>query len=252
MSIPHFFLDSGTLSLRDEIVSATVSKETIEHMHTLRLKPGEHIVLADSPGHGWEVALTATPNKKTGLIEGRIVSEKTSGIFPSLTLVQGISTADRMDQTIRQTTELGICRILPLESERSTVHLTNDSRLKKQERWTRIAKSAAEQSGQLKVPQIETPQGLLEALVSLEEHSLLFFWEEEAGLSLPVALPPLSNGPIALFIGPEGGFSQQEAELIKSRGAQTVTLGTTILRTETAAVVACALVLYQLGALGAR
>jgi 16S rRNA (uracil1498-N3)-methyltransferase len=201
--------------------------------------------------------------------------------------VQGISATDRMDQTIRQTTELGIRRIIPLESERSTVRLDDEARAAKRRRWERVARGAAEQSGQLVLPAIEMPCALPEALallVTLGCEGLVFFWEEPGGLSLGEALEqlglvrerPATDGQLrlesqpvfqheaqpepqparqprlAVFIGPEGGFSEAEATLIRAQGAQVATLGATILRTETAAVVACALILHQLGGLGAR
>lgn len=277
MSIPCFFIEDGapdvlglllsaqSQSLRDdcvvtpEVVSQTLTltlpKDVIDHMHTLRLRAGEHIVLVDAPGHGLEFELITAANKKTQQLEVRLLGEHTSTPPLQLTLVQGISTADRMDQTIRQATELGVSRIIPLESARSTVQLTGTMREKKRERWQRIARCAAEQSGQLRKPQIEPPVGLAVALELLKDQDvLLFFWEEEGGSSLAETLAEGVRGMkkprVALFIGPEGGFSVAEAECINAVGAKTVTLGKAILRTETAAVVASALVLYQLGALG--
>jgi 16S rRNA (uracil1498-N3)-methyltransferase len=145
----------------------------------------------------------------------------------------------------------------------------------KQERWQRIAQSAAEQSCQLQLPHIAEPLDLTAAIAQAKGAGpLLFFWEEPGGRSLAEALEaaleatrpgahpeapgeahpkphPLSPPQATLFVGPEGGFSAEEAALLKNAGAHTITLGETILRTETAAVVACALVLYHLGGLGA-
>jgi 16S rRNA (uracil1498-N3)-methyltransferase len=291
MSIPHFFIDNpeevllscaksqdprgdhaGQQQIPRRRFSVPLPQQTIAHMHTLRLRAGEHIVLVDAPGHGWELELTVAPDKKTRHIDGMLVCEHTSTQSFRLTLVQGISTADRMDQTIRQVTELGVSRIIPLESERSTVRLTDDTRGSKRERWQRIAQGAAEQSGQLRQPQIENPVNLAAALELLGDYDVILFFWEEGGEPLATVFPRLTQHPssealteemkhenrppvsfskVALFIGPEGGFSEQEASLIKAAGAKAVTLGETILRTETAAVVASALVLFQLGALGA-
>ncbi|MDR1184378.1 MAG: 16S rRNA (uracil(1498)-N(3))-methyltransferase [Coriobacteriales bacterium] len=261
MSLPHFFVEEISGGMVGASVSLHLDAETILHMRTLRLRVGEHVVVADEPGHGWELELTSTLQRHSTVVEGILISECTENREIDLTLVQGISATDRMDQTIRQVTELGVTRIIPLESERSNVRLEGETRKAKKERWQRIARSAAEQSGQLLFPQIEEPLGLVAAIALVRDlDGLLFFWEEPGGCSLTEALekcdlfPKSTHFPsrIALFVGPEGGFSPAEASLLENAGAYTVTLGTTILRTETAAVVTCALALYHLGALGAR
>jgi 16S rRNA (uracil1498-N3)-methyltransferase len=295
MGIPYFFIEERIDGRAGETVALTLPKQVSDHMHTLRLKAREHLVLVDAPGHGWELELAAPPRQKTGLLEGVLVDERTSAGRGTLTLVQGISASDRMDQTIRQVTELGVGRVIPLESERSTVRLNAETRVAKRERWQRIARGAAEQSCQLVAPLIESPRslaGALEALAggerlagddapagserlagrealvgserlggrdafagreALEGRSaLLFFWEEPGGRPVHEVLRELNAQQVAVIIGPEGGFSADEAALIKAAGAQTITLGTTILRTETAAVVACALALYHRGAFRAE
>ncbi|MDR1083185.1 MAG: 16S rRNA (uracil(1498)-N(3))-methyltransferase [Coriobacteriales bacterium] len=291
--MPHFFIEEGIEGFAGETVNLPLPEEVVRHLLTLRLKAHEHIVCVDAPGHGWELELTKAPGKvsrkATGRVverapvreapgraparaatqlEGVLVAERVQGWRPNVILIQGISATDRMDKTIRQTTELGISRVIPLESERSTVSLNAVTRAAKHERWQRIARSAAEQSAQLLLPVIERPRKLFEleeAIAGYDE--LLFFWEEPGGVSVSEALRSVGapkaaaevgaegdtetpNCRIAVIVGPEGGFSAQEATWVKQAGGKTITLGETILRTETAAVVACALVLYHLGALG--
>jgi 16S rRNA (uracil1498-N3)-methyltransferase len=261
MSLPHFFVDGMPEGKAGAFVSLPLDAEAILHMRTLRLRMGEHIIAVDKPGHGWELELTSVPQRHSKAVKGVLVSERTESREVELTLVQGISATERMDQTIRQVTELGITRIIPLESERSNVRLEGEARKAKGERWRRIARSAAEQSGQLLLPRIEEPLDLAAAIALVKDlDGLLFFWEEPGGCSLTDALEKSAFSQkdasfcprVALFVGPEGGFSAAEAALLESAGAHTVTLGKTILRTETAAVVTCALALYHLGALGAR
>jgi 16S rRNA (uracil1498-N3)-methyltransferase len=264
MSLPHFLIEGPIDGGVGQSVCLALGSEDAQHMHTLRLRAGERIVVGDGPGHGWELELAAAPTRHPPTLEGILVCSHTSERLAELTLVQGISAAERMDQTVRQVTELGVARIIPLESERSTVRLKGPARTTKQQRWQRIAKSACEQSGQLLLPAIEEPVGLDAALALVEGCDvLLFFWEEPGGRSIAAALDgcaarrtPAACGDAkpraALFIGPEGGFSTEEARRLEGAGAQVVTLGETVLRTETAAVVASALVLYHLGGLGAR
>ena len=256
MSLPHFFINEPIDGVAGQQIRLVLDEQVMAHLTSLRLKARERIVLVDRPEHGWILTLSASPDKKTRAIEGCLEYEKRSQSCVDLTLVQGISAPDRMDQTIRQVTELGIARIIPFESERSQVRFTESSREKKRERWQRIAISAAEQSAQLKYPIVERPLGLKGVLELLYSYDLqLFFWEEA---QTPLSSVVFKHGDgrslskAALFIGPEGGFSPDEAEYIKASGAHEVSLGATILRTETAAVVASALVLHMMGALGAR
>jgi 16S rRNA (uracil1498-N3)-methyltransferase len=292
MSIPHFFIEERIEGKAGDTVGLSLPQDICDHMHTLRLRARERVILTDAPGHGWELELATLPSRHLPHLEATLIREHMSALPPALTLIQGISAANRMDQTIRQTTELGVARIIPLESERSTVRLDTATRAVKHERWRKVARGAAEQSGQLVLPTVESPCGLSAALAMVEGYdALVFFWEEPGGRSLSEVLSEALEGAhtgvpqhrqqhrhvcgdalgeapdadlsseedegryarprVAAFIGPEGGFSEQEATHIKAAGGWTVTLGDTILRTETAAVVACALILHHLGALGA-
>jgi len=257
MALPHFFIEQALDHTAGDEISLRPSTQLMAHLHALRLKAGQSIVLVDRPGHGWKMTLAAPVLKKAGVLAGTLVEELSSAQKTSVTLVQGISASMRMDQTIRQVTELGIARIIPLEAQRCTVRLRGADAHAKTQRWQRIAQEAAQQSCQLWCPDIDPVVGLEDALRMLEGYDLLLlFWEEAqsgsvadalGGLLLQQAETPVK---IALFVGPEGGFSLEEAQTLKAQGARVVSLGATILRTETAAVVASALTLYELGALG--
>ena len=269
MNIPHFFVEKPIEGVIDEQVRLDLSVKTLNHFYALRLKVGEKIILVDGPGHAWAVALCAPPPKRSDAVEVILLTELKATREAGLTLVQGICASDRMDLSIRQVTELGVSRIIPLESERSTVRLDNAGRKRKVERWQRVARAAAEQSGQLLYPEVMSPVDLGKALEMLKDYDiLLFFWEEAVDAPLTQALLKSMSEPrkpaapsmeppgrmtlkTAIFIGPEGGFSPLEAESILESGAQSVSLGLNILRSETAAVVASALTLYHLGDLGA-
>ena len=268
MSAPHFFIDQVIPGKTGEYVKLILDEDVLGHMRTLRLKAGETIALIDTPGHAWQMLLSTAPKKRSKSIEGSLTDEYMRERTVDLTLIQGISAPDRMDQTIRQVTELGISRIIPLKSEFSNARLDASAHERKRLRWQKIARSAVEQSNQLYCPTIECPVNLTEALNMLEGYDLLlFFWEKAQNCPLsqamseckritPQSVPAKEQqncAPViktAVFVGPEGGFSDKEAASIMAFGARAVSLGPTILRTETAAVVACALVLDRLGALG--
>lgn len=159
--------------------------------------------------------------------------------LPDLTLVQGISKGDRMGQTIRQTTELGIGRIIPFLSARTVVRLAVDERGRKGSRWRRIALSAAKQSGRNILPIVEDPTGLDDICRELAEYDrVVIAWEEAdkradgTPLSVTDALEGCDiDSHVALVIGPEGGLTAEEVEAIKSLGSfvKIVSLGELIL-----------------------
>jgi len=263
MTVPHFIIDSPILSKPGDHIDLELNEAIIAHLDTLRMSVGQRLMLIDRPGHAYEIQLACTPNKKDRKIQGLILAESSSERTVDLTLVQGISTSDRMDQTIRQATELGVSRIVPFESERSEVRLVDATRLKKQSRWQRIAIAAAEQSAQFWYPEVVYPLRIDAVNNYLKGFDLILFFWEEGTISLSKVLhehrqifyrsAKMSEDKmprITVLIGPEGGFSEAESRRFVEFGAREVSLGPSILRTETAAVVACTLVLYQLGALG--
>jgi len=232
--------------------------EILAHLSTLRTRAGECFVLVDADGRATTFELLEAPRRKASALTVRICGRICYTRPAKLTLVQGISTTERMDQTIRQATELGISRIIPLESMRSTVRLTPESRLKKQDRWQRLARAAADQATCTLVPDIVAPCKLTESLSLIRDCDVvLLAWEDFHGPGIRTALAAHLADTcerklphVALFVGPEGGFDPAEVEILTTVGAVLVSLGRTILRTETAAVVASALVLHELGELG--
>ena len=271
MTVPHFHItesirntDSYCASCEADSIELTLEKDIVTHMHSLRMDKGERFVLVDPRGHASTYELCEAPpripQKKESDPTVRVklcayeVYERTT----FLTLVQGISTADRMDQTVRQTTELGVAQIIPLQSARVTVRLVDAvARSQKQERWQRIARSAAEQATCAFVPSVKRPCNLTEALAAVADHDVLVVaWEEcdEGGIRELMEQYDTEGRRlrVALFVGPEGGFEPFEIEQMRTAGAKPISLGATVLRTETAAVVASALVIHELGGLGRR
>jgi 16S rRNA (uracil1498-N3)-methyltransferase len=148
-----------------------------------------------------------------------------------------------MDFVIQKTTELGITEIVPLISERCQVRET-----RKTPRWRKIAEESAEQCGRSIVPKICEPQTFNDFFGTFSPPQCpqgIIFWEKE-GLSADEALEKTgpTEAPLFLCIGPEGGFMQSEVEIAESHGFSRATLGWRILRAETAAIVAVALVQF--------
>ena len=156
-----------------------------------------------------------------------------------------------MDFIVQKATELGISKIIPIETMRTIVKLHQEKSGKKTERWQKIASEAAKQSNAPIIPQVSSVINFKEMINSLEKDvKYILFWEEEKNLKLRDLLNITTEKRLALIIGPEGGFDEKEVRLLKEKGIISVSLGEKILRTETAALVASACVMYHFGELG--
>ena len=275
MALYRFFLENQVLANEAEACFALrLSAEDFKHAGVVRLEAGEHIGVVDAAGDYFECEVVRF---SLDVLEVRIVERLPAGKpRPTVVLVQGIAKGDKMDQIIRQTTELGISAVVPFAAERCVVKLDEKKLSSRVQRWRSIAKSAAMQSGQLHIAEVSEPKNLKEACAFLAGASVvLIFWEEasmgvgkDVGMgvgkdvgvatiaaALEAAFASLflepSDARVALVVGPEGGLTKGEvaALLAANPRAATLSLGASILRSETAAVVASALTLYELGEL---
>lgn len=219
----------------------------------LRLAPGAPLTLLDGAGGEWPATLLAlSRNSVTVRVGAR--REGTAEPRVRLLLYQGLLKAAKLEWVLQKGTELGVAAFVPLLCER-TVGARDEPRAGKRERWERIVTEATEQCGRARVPEVGDACPLARALAELPGGALAFIaWEEERAVSLRAALVRRrtagSAAPIALFIGPEGGFAAAEVAKAREHGVVPVTLGPRILRAETAAVVAVALALEACGEMG--
>lgn len=228
-----------------------LSAEDVHHaVSVLRVRAGEELEAVEPDGGVWRVrvesatrdAIVATP-----------LSHEAPGApgRPPVTLVQGVAKGEKMDAIVRQAVEVGVDEIVPILTERSVVKLDERKRAERGERWRRIAKSGAEQAHRTRVPNVSDPVDWREAGERLAGcDAVVVLWEDERAMSLAEALAPWrgrADARVAVVVGPEGGLSSSEVEAMRASGAVAATLGPTILRTETAAVVAVALAIHELG-----
>lgn len=215
----------------------------------LRMREGEQltIVLKDGIEALCEVS-TITKNEVTV----KILSTKTIASEPpvDITLYQCVSKGERMELTIQKCVELGVTKIVPVFSSRCVVRPDEPKKQKsKTERWQKIALEAARQSGRGIIPEVTEPVLFAKAIEQAKgADAFLFPWEEEHGTTLRQELTKLNRKElkeIAVFIGPEGGFDESEADLARKYDAATVTIGKRILRTETAGAAVLAMILYE-------
>ncbi|MDD4494419.1 MAG: RsmE family RNA methyltransferase, partial [Eubacteriales bacterium] len=168
-------------------------------------------------------------------------------------LFQAIPKSKKMDTIIQKNVELGIHSIIPVSTARTVVKIdSGDSGRKKSERWQRISLEAAKQCKRGIVPVIETPVAFVEALKKYKECYDIGIIPclREKNTGLKDVLRSSTFGSIAVFIGPEGGFTDEEVDLAVEEGIIPVTLGTRVLRTETAGFAVLSAIMYELGELG--
>jgi 16S rRNA (uracil1498-N3)-methyltransferase len=256
MTLHRFFV---TEDLSEDVASGVVLGLTatdVHHLsHVLRLMPGDRVIVADPRGREAEATLVlVTADSVTADVDAPILRPRA----PRIVLAPGLSRRERMEMTIQKATEIGVEEIWPIVTERCVVRLDDERAERRTQRWRRIAEEAAKQSQRAEVPVVREPMTISElASESGRFDIVLVPWEEETseGPGIGQVLDEAGATPettVLLVIGPEGGLTAQEIDALSAMGAGVVTLGSTVLRTETAAIVALALTAYELGALGGR
>lgn len=231
--MPRFHLPENlsvgqTVALPDNIV---------RHLNVLRIRPNENITLFDGKGKAHAARLTILEKRRA---EAEILREETADTESPLniTLIQSISSGDRMDFTLQKSVELGITAIQPVISERCIVRLDGERAAKRLARWQEIVISACEQSGRNTVPPVLPIIGYREALDKMPSESTKLIMSINRARKLGDIRQP--SGAIVFMVGPEGGWTEQEEQQAFEAGFQAVTLGKRILRTETAPLAALA------------
>tara|TARA_Y100000588_G_C14149208_1_gene879817 strand:- start:248 stop:1018 length:771 start_codon:yes stop_codon:yes gene_type:complete len=249
--IPKENLDIGTGKAK------ITDKNDIKHASkALRVEIGEKIELCDNEGveHICEVIAIESDFIECDVQES-VMNTRESGIH--ITLFQGLPKADKLEMIIQKTTELGVVSVIPVQMKRSVAKWKDDkSSSKKLERWNKIAFEAAKQSKRGRIPSVDKPLTVKQLKDVISEYDLMVLpYENESAQGIgQVVKDAQAQGEdikrVGIIIGPEGGFAEEEVELLSEAGAKSVKLGPRILRTETAGVVTVALLQFALGDLG--
>ena len=249
----------------------------------MRAKLGAHIVVADDVGQVGEYELTGFGtggSEDGGLGKAQVVESQPHGANGAvvelslverleewtespieLVLAQCLPKGDKLELITQKATELGVNRIVPLVSENCVVKYDAKKSKARQERWQKIANEAGKQCGRTILPVVEPIQGLKQWLTEMANEAqksekricLCMCYENEEQQGIKEFLQAHRNDESFIFIvGPEGGFSLAEAHLAQELGIASVSLGTRILRAETAAIAAAAIIQYENGDLGGR
>lgn len=229
-------------------VEVSLSGEVLHHLAVvLRLAPGEEILLLDGLGNLCRCRISEL-KKRVGRATVLERWQETDTAFP-IHLLQALPKGDKMDLILQKGTELGIGHFSPLFSCRSVAKLAPDRAEKRCQRWQRIVCEAARQSRRPLLPSVTEPCQLSDALAKCDEGLKLMLWEE-GSQPLAEALPNKAPDSLALLVGPEGGFTAEEARLATLAGFQPVHLGPRIMRSETAGFAVTAVLQYRYGDLG--
>jgi 16S rRNA (uracil1498-N3)-methyltransferase len=211
----------------------------------LRVATGQTVVLFNGDGRDYVCEVSGAGKNELALdVMTRLPARPESPL--NITVVQAVSRGERMDQTLQKCTELGAAAFQPLWSERVEVRLKGEKLEKRQRHWQGVVISACEQSGRARVPEVRPAMALSDWVLKPSSGiRLVLAPGAEQGLAA-VAV----EGAVALLVGPEGGFSEAELGLVSSSGVHVVGLGPRILRTETAAPAAVAVLQALRGDLG--
>jgi len=202
-------------------------------VRVLRLRHGSTIVLFD--GRGGQYPATLEIDGKKAWAQTGERQDIDIELPVHTVLVQGIAGGDKMDWVVEKAVEMGVAQLVPITAQRSVIQLSGERREKRLRHWQRIAVAASEQCGRNHVMEVCTPQSLAQWLTQADKNLLCLACHPDADSNLADVLRG-HDGPLALLVGPEGGWSEEELSLMQSHGLTIVRFGRRVLRTETAGI----------------
>ncbi len=244
----RFFINENAI-IEDK---AVITGNLFCHMtRVLRLKIGTRVILSDGIGrrHVGVIETIGRENLVVRLEES--TSEPARPAGPLITLYQGLPKGSKMEFILQKCTELGVDSLVPFVAGRSIARLPLDREAERLERWQRIVREAARQSSRATVPDLQAVMDFSELLDTSDQTVKLLLWEEEKSNRLKSVLGsmPLPE-TVAVMVGPEGGLSKDEVAAATRAGFIPVTLGSRILRTETAGIALLAILQFFWGDMG--
>ncbi|MFR9228523.1 MAG: 16S rRNA (uracil(1498)-N(3))-methyltransferase [Acutalibacteraceae bacterium] len=238
--MPRFFINESPS--RQAIITGEDSKHITK---SLRMKVGESLVLCNGQGMDYHCTISFYGRASSCGIREQFCPHYHEPSV-SVTLYQGLPKSDKMDSVVQKAVEMGVTRIVPMLTQRCVSRPDQKSAQKKVERWQKISFEAAKQCGRGILPPVSPLTDFSAALRQSASESTVLFFYEGGGQSLQQCIDS-SCKAYSIFIGPEGGFSEEEVQFALDLGAKKATLGPRILRTETAPVAALAAIMLTTG-----
>lgn len=249
----HFFVSPSQINGHTIVITG----EDVNHIkNVLRMKPGEEISIGNGADDNEYRASIKEIKDDEIICDLLFVKEDGVELPVGITLFQGLPKSDKMDTIIQKAVELGAVRIVPVATERAVVKLDAKKAASKKERWQKISEAAAKQSKRAIVPEVTLPMTMSEAVnMAASMNAAAIPYELENGMDgmktfvdrvKSLAGNKDTKPEVAVFIGPEGGFADEEIELAGNAGITPVSLGRRILRTETAGMTVLSILMYAL------
>lgn len=245
----RFFTPKNNINLEQN--TCIIEGEDVKHIsRVLRSRENDKLEVCDMDNNEYicEIREINKDNILLDIIE-KVNIKRESNL--KVKLYQGMPKGTKMELILQKLTEIGVDEIVLVQTKRSVTKIDNKKEDKKIERWERIIYEAAKQSKRGKIPKLTGVLTFKEALADMQNNDLnICPYENERTISIKEAIKDSSANTIGIFVGPEGGFEEEEIEKIQEIDGKVVSLGPRILRTETASVVASSIVLYELSDLG--
>ncbi|CAH1220921.1 Ribosomal RNA small subunit methyltransferase E [Paenibacillus plantiphilus] len=254
----RYFVTPAQLGDNEVILSGDDAHHAVRVM---RMEPGDEIIVSDGEARAAKAVIRAAAPDR---VEADIAAWLPMDGEPlwAVTIAQSLPKGDKMELVIQKGTEIGAAAFLPFQSERMIVQYDNKKEAKRLERWSKIAKEAAEQAHRSRIPTVEPVKTWRQLIAAAAAYDLVLFCYEKEGGSGGAGLRDavrdyrsregshVEQLRLLLIVGPEGGFTEREAAEAENAGAVVVGLGKRILRTETAAMVGLACLMYESGEMG--
>jgi 16S rRNA (uracil1498-N3)-methyltransferase len=236
----RFFISPENITDAQAILSG---EQAYQIAKVLRMKTGDRVIVLDNVGWEYEAAVTAVSPKQ---VNATIVQKREVAAEPAnhITLYMSLLKRDKFEWVLQKCTEVGVSRFVPIVTQRSLLQDV-DIKENKMARWQKIIQEAAEQSRRGRMPELCQPMTFAEAVLGVDTAVALIPWESAKETTIRQVLAGKAAETISLFIGPEGGFAEDEIALAQANGIVPVTLGKRILRAETAAIVASSFIMYD-------
>lgn len=241
----HFFADRSWVQ-GDKI---RLEGSDVNHMkNVLRMKEGEEVQVSDGTGNAYLCQIEGYEGDQA-VLKIREKTEKDTELPSKIWLFQGLPKGDKMELIIQKAVELGAYAVVPVETRRCVVKLDAKKAQKKVSRWQQISESAAKQSKRMLIPEVKNVMNWKEALAFAKGLDVVLIpYELAQGMKetreILAAIQPGQS--VGIFIGPEGGFEEEEVRDAMEAGGKPVTLGKRILRTETAGMTMLSILMYTL------
>ena len=245
----RFFVDKKNINLENN--TCIIEGEDVKHISkVLRCKIGEEIEVCDKDNNEYICEITDISKDLVELnILNKVDIKREANV--RVKLYQGLPKGPKMEMILQKLTEVGVDEIILVQTKRSVVKVDDKKEDKKIERWERIIYEAAKQSKRGIIPKLRGVLSFKETLEDMKNNDMnICPYENERTVSIKKAIQNSDINNIGIFVGPEGGITEEEIESVQNIGSHVVSLGPRILRTETASVVASSIVLYELSDIG--